>query len=53
MSVGSDIPQPSAPAPVVGSPGPDDAEAWRERELAILSELAEAGLEIALAPAPG
>jgi hypothetical protein len=47
MSIGSDI-TPTPPT-VPDHPGADDAEAWRERELAILSELAEAGLEIALA----
>ena len=49
MSIGSDIaPTPAdtlAPTPG-GSVG---ADAWNERQLAILSELAEAGLEIALA----
>jgi hypothetical protein len=48
MSIGPDIcDAPTlAPAPPAGH---DDAPAWSERRLAILSELAEAGLEIALA----
>ncbi|MDB5430669.1 MAG: hypothetical protein JWP35_1785 [Caulobacter sp.] len=37
------------PASPPGDPRPDDDAAWAERRLAILSELAEAGLEIALA----
>ena len=48
MSIGPDIAPASASIP--GDPRPDDdAGAWAERRLAILSELAEAGLEIALA----
>jgi hypothetical protein len=47
MSTGPDIAP--TPAPIPGEPRPDDAGAWSERRLAILSELAEAGLEIALA----
>ncbi|MDB5429562.1 MAG: hypothetical protein JWP35_678 [Caulobacter sp.] len=47
MLVGPDITPP--PPPVPGDPAPDDAGAWGERRLAILAELAEAGLEIALA----
>jgi hypothetical protein len=47
MSIGPDIIP--TPAPPPGSFRPDDADAWNERKLAILSELAEAGLEIALA----
>ncbi|MDB5432163.1 MAG: hypothetical protein JWP35_3279 [Caulobacter sp.] len=47
MSIGPDNAPTSAPIP--GDPRPDDADAWGERRLAILSELAEAGLEIALA----
>ncbi|MDB5430735.1 MAG: hypothetical protein JWP35_1851 [Caulobacter sp.] len=47
MSIGPDITPTSAPIP--GDPRPDDPDAWGERRLAILSELAEAGLEIALA----
>ena len=43
MSIGTDI------TPTLGDRCPDDAGAWSERRLAILSELAEAGLEIALA----
>ncbi|MDB5430300.1 MAG: hypothetical protein JWP35_1416 [Caulobacter sp.] len=51
MFVGPDIThaQPATPAPVPGAHGADNADAWHERQLAILSELAEAGLEIALA----
>jgi hypothetical protein len=47
MPIGPDI-NPT-PASTSGDPRPDDAGAWHERRLAILSELAEAGLEIALA----
>ena len=47
MSIGPDIIP--TPVPPPGSPCPDDAAAWDDRRLAILSELAEAGLEIALA----
>ena len=47
MFAGSDIIPP--PPQVPGGPGPDDTCARRERQLAILSELAEAALEIALA----
>ena len=45
MSIGPD----TTPAHIPGEPRPDDAAAWAERRLEILSELAEAGLEIALA----
>ena len=47
MPIGPDITPTSAPIP--GDPHPDDDGAWSERRLAILSELAEAGLAIALA----
>ena len=47
MSIGPDIAP--MPAPFPGGAAPDDACASSERQLAILSELAEAGLEIALA----
>ena len=46
MPVGPDI---TPLEPIPGGPPVDGADAWRERQLAILSELAEAGLEIALA----
>jgi hypothetical protein len=47
MPIGPDITPTTVPSP--GDTRPDDAGAWSERRLAILSELAEAGLEIALA----
>jgi hypothetical protein len=47
MPIGPDT---AATSPsILGDPCPEDAGAWSERRLAILSELAEAGLEIALA----
>ncbi|MDB5433088.1 MAG: hypothetical protein JWP35_4204 [Caulobacter sp.] len=50
MSVDPAITRAPTPPPVPGGRvGADDAGAWSERRLAILSELAEAGLEIALA----
>ena len=51
MPIGPDIAAPPAHAPVSAPGGlvTADAGAWSERRLAILSELAEAGLEIALA----
>jgi hypothetical protein len=47
MSPGADITHTQTPPPIRGAD--DAAAAWRGRQLAILSELAEAGLEIALA----
>ncbi|MDB5429227.1 MAG: hypothetical protein JWP35_343 [Caulobacter sp.] len=47
MLLGPDIAVPTPPPP--GATAPDDGDAWGERRLAILAELAEAGLEIALA----
>ena len=47
MLFGSDITAP--PPPPSGATALDNADAWKERQLAILSELAEAGLEIAQA----
>lgn len=38
-----------APLPIPGAPVPDAGAGWPERQLAILAQLAEAGLEIALA----
>ena len=50
MSVDPAITHAPTPPPVSGGPvSGDDASAWNERRLEILSELAEAGLEIALA----
>ena len=49
MFDGPAITQTPTQAPVPGDPASPDADAWAERRLAILSDLAEAGLEIALA----
>ena len=49
MPTGPDIAQAPTPLPLPAAPGADAAAAWPERQLAILSELAEAGLEMALA----
>ncbi|MDB5429413.1 MAG: hypothetical protein JWP35_529, partial [Caulobacter sp.] len=49
MPAGPDISLAPTPPPVPAASGPDAAAAWRDRQLAILSELAEAGLEVALA----
>jgi hypothetical protein len=48
MSIGPDITEPATPTPPPGAPA-DGAAARRERQLDILSDLAEAGREIAMA----